>query len=285
MTAGNRLGRAAENWIAGAMLSHPGRVRAENEDSVSYCLARPGTLGQGFQLLAVVADGMGGHAAGEIASAMATRTISALCFDDKAPVSLALTRAFEAANQLIYEHGVAHPECSGMGTTCTAVALCDGYAWLAHVGDSRAYIVRDDEIFQISEDHSLVAELLREGMITAEDAANSPERNVILRALGTKPTVQPQIFSEGLPVQAGDVIVLCSDGLTDLVENATIQTTVTALPPFDACESLIDAALAAGGHDNVSVGVFAILPNPIAASNTDRPTRTIDVSALLGEQR
>jgi PPM family protein phosphatase len=265
------------------MLSHPGLVRAENEDSVLYCLPRAGSSARGFQLLAIVADGMGGHAAGEVASAMATRTLGTLCYDEQKPAAPALAGAFEAANQLIYEHSVTNPECSGMGTTCTAVVLRDGCAWLAHVGDSRAYIVRDGQIYQLSEDHSLVAELVRDGTMTREEAATSPERNVILQALGTKPAIEPQIFSDGLPVRAGDVIVLCSDGLTDLVEDATIQATVTTLPPFDACESLINAALAAGGHDNVSVGVFGVSQGPITPQNPDRPTRTIDVKALLGE--
>lgn len=275
----------ADICIAGTMLSHPGLVREQNEDSVLYCVPRPEDPNRRRGALALVADGMGGHAAGEVASAIAARTIGLLYYQQDRSVPLALAKAFGVANHLIHERSVANSEYDGMGTTCTVVVFRDERVWLAHVGDSRAYIVRNGNIRQITEDHSVVASLVRDGTMTPEDAATSPERNVILRALGTKASVEPQIFKEGLPLHLGDVIVLCSDGLTDLVDDATIAKTVSHLGPPEACQALINAALSAGGYDNVSVGVFGISSELPAQKKTERPTRTIDVKALLGEQR
>jgi PPM family protein phosphatase len=270
--------------VEGAMLSHPGLVREQNEDSVLYCLPRPDEPGGRLGALALVADGMGGHAGGEVASAIAAQTIKLLYYEEDRSAPLALARAFGAANQLILRRSRENPEWSGMGTTCTAIVLRDARVWLAHVGDSRAYIVRGGDIHQMSEDHSLVAALVRNGTLTPADAAASPERNVILQALGTKPEIEPQIWDEGLPVRPGDAIVLCSDGLTDLVDDATIAATVSRHAPFDACQALIDAALAAGGRDNISVGVFGISAAAPPPPKKERPTRTIELRAGAGEK-
>ncbi|MDE2165926.1 MAG: Stp1/IreP family PP2C-type Ser/Thr phosphatase [Alphaproteobacteria bacterium] len=276
--------RRAASYIAGAMLSHPGLVRAQNEDAVLYCVPRPEDPSARLGVLALVADGMGGHAAGEVASAIAARTIRLLYYQQDGPVPSALARAFEVANQLIYEQSAKNPDYDGMGTTCTALVMRDEHVWLAHVGDSRAYIVRNGEIHQLSNDHSLVASLVRDGTMTLAEAASSPEKNVILRALGTKVSVEPQVWNEGLRFHAGDVIVLCSDGLTDLVDDATIAATVSRRAPFEACQALVDAALSAGGRDNISVGVFGITAAAPLPAKRERPTRTTNVRALLGEQ-
>lgn len=266
------------------MLSHPGLVREQNEDSVLYCLPRSDDPGRRLGALALVADGMGGHAGGEVASAIAAQTIKLLYYEDDRPPPATLARAFGAANQLILRRSRENPEWSGMGTTCTAIVLRDDRVWLAHIGDSRAYIVRGGGIHQISEDHSLVASLVRNGTLTPEDAAASPERNVILQALGTKPEIEPQIWDEGLPVRPGDAIVLCSDGLTDLVDDDAIAAAVSGHAPFDACQALIDAALAAGGRDNVSVGVFGISAAIEPPLKKERPTRTIELRAPAREK-
>jgi len=280
----SRHEQMAETCIAGAMLSHPGLVREHNEDSVVYRVPRPDDPSSRLGAFALVADGMGGHAAGEVASSIAARITHFIYYQQDRPAPVALAEAFFAANKVIHQRSLADPECAGMGTTCTVVVVRDDCAWLGHVGDSRAYLVRNGEIHQMSEDHSLVASLVRDGAMTPEEAATSPERNVILRALGTQATVEPQIWDEGLPLRLGDVLVLCSDGLSDLIDDATIAATVSQYPPSEACQALVDAALAAGGHDNVSVGIFAITAEPPQASAEDRPTRTTDVRALLGEQ-
>ena len=241
-----------------AMLSHAGCVRAMNEDYVLYSVPEVGTPDSALGAIAIVADGMGGHAAGEVASQMAALTVHYEFYRQPRPAQAALTEGFAAANTAIHQQAQSDPQCAGMGTTCTAVVLRDGEIWLGHVGDSRAYLVRKKKIYKISEDHSLVAELVRQGSLTETEAKNFPNRNVILRALGIAPTVEPMIWHEGLPARPGDVVVLCSDGLSDVVDEDTIRDLVDSHPPFEACEALINSALAAKAPDNVSVGVFAI---------------------------
>src|SRR5262249_41749957 len=146
----------------------------------------------------------------------------------------------------------------GMGTTCTVLALRESEFYLAHIGDSRAYLLRDGELRQISEDHSVVAEMVREGKLTEAEAARSPERNIILRALGMEASLAKSVWREGAPLHEGDIFVLCSDGLSDLVDKPTIEETIAALTPPEACQRLLDLALSAGGIDNISVGVFAV---------------------------
>lgn len=260
--------------VTGGILSHAGLVRDTNEDAVSYVL--DGERGA----LAIVADGMGGHSAGDVASRMAAETVERLYFELGGPPPAVLAEAFAAANRAIHEQSVRDPSCRGMGTTCTALVLRDGAAYLAHIGDSRAYMWRDGGLKQISEDHSLVAELVRDGVLTASQAANSPQRHVILRALGPDPIAQPEIWADGLPVQAGDLFVLCSDGLTDLVGEDAIADMVSRLPPREACAALVQSALAAGGTDNVSVGVFAI--EAIAPQPDDtKPTRSVTLRGAM----
>ncbi|MFI4988619.1 MAG: protein phosphatase 2C domain-containing protein [Alphaproteobacteria bacterium] len=256
--------RTAETrlFVRGAMRSDLGRVRSNNEDSVACVIPREGDLARGRGLLALVADGMGGHAAGEVASLLAAETVLRVYFADGAAPPAALAAGFAAANRAIYERSRDDPVCAGMGTTCTAIALVGDQGFLAHVGDSRAYLLRDRALTQISHDDSLVGEMVRMGKISPEEARHRADRNVILKALGTAPSVEPAIWREGRPLRAGDVFVLCSDGLSDLVENAAIGDTIARLPPAEACEALIASALAAGGHDNVSVGVFAVSDAP-----------------------
>ncbi|MBV9250367.1 MAG: Stp1/IreP family PP2C-type Ser/Thr phosphatase [Acetobacteraceae bacterium] len=262
------------------MLSHPGLVRAVNEDAVAYRIPRQDEPGAQPGMLALVADGMGGHAAGEVASQIAAQTLHLVYYQGEKPPRAALAEGFAAANEAIYARSQTDPDCAGMGTTCTVLAVQDNRLWLGHVGDSRAYIVRDNKIHQISQDHSLVAELVRDGTLSPEEAATSPDRNVILRALGTEPAAKPDVWEEGLPLRDGDILILCSDGLSDLLDNTAVLAAVTEHAPLDACQRLIDAALEAGGDDNISVGVFAITAESAEAAPPARTTRTIDIAAL-----
>ncbi len=269
------------------MLSHPGMIRTNNEDTVAFALPTGnGAVFDGDALL-LVADGMGGHAAGEVASRIAADVLYR-CFFAAAgrPVHEVLAECFETANAEIFEAGRQNPEYAGMGTTCTAIAVRHNHAWLAHVGDSRAYIMRNDDFHQISEDHTLVAELVRRGSLTREEAATSPERNVILKAMGTTAKVAPLIWDEGMALQPDDRLLLCSDGLSDLVTDAVMRELITTRSPRDACEALVEAALGAGGHDNVSVGVFHLTDQVEADEAEDtvieRPTRRTE-DAPIGD--
>ncbi len=241
------------------MRSNVGAVRSVNEDRLAYVAPPDSDPASAQGAILVVADGMGGHAAGEVASELAVETICRVYYELSGPVPDVLGWALLDANRAIRMWAENHPECKGMGTTCTALAVCNGEIWLAHVGDSRAYLLRGGHLTQLSQDQTLVAQMVRKGELTPEEAEHSPIRNVILQALGSKEDVAPAVWSEPLPLSAGDILVLCTDGLFGVVDDATIAEHAGRLPPDQACEALINAALAAGAPDNVSVGVFRMV--------------------------
>jgi serine/threonine protein phosphatase PrpC len=244
--------------IIGAMRTDTGLVRTLNEDSVAWVTPHDDDAATKRGSLALVADGIGGHAAGEVASALAADVIRRLYYDLDGPIPQVLANAFAAANRAIIEYAQEHPECRGMGTTCTVLAFRDSHAWLAHIGDCRAYLLRDRHLSQLSQDQTLVAKLVSEGTITQAEADRSPMHNVILQALGTTSNIKPMIGTKGLPLQSGDILILCSDGVSNMVPDDKIAEVASRLPPQEACDALIEAALAAGGHDNASLGVFSV---------------------------
>ena len=264
-----------------AMMSNVGAVRTLNEDVAVYAAPKAGD-GRGRGSLALVADGMGGHAAGEVASGLAAEIIRRIYFELDGTIPAVLASAFAAANSEIINWAAEHPECAGMGTTCTALALCDGQAWLGHIGDSRAYLLRGTTFTQLSTDQTLVAELVREGKLTPAQAATSPVSNVILQALGMGPEIAPVIWNEPLSLQPGDIVVLCTDGLSGLVADETIADLAGRLPPYDACLALIDTAIAAGGHDNVSVGVLRAVTEGERSEDAGDTTRQMRLPDLAG---
>jgi protein phosphatase len=233
--------------VAGAGLTDRGRLRPHNEDSL---------LVEAERGLFAVADGMGGHAAGEVASHLAIEAVrSALSGDPPAERDMParLRDAIEEANRRIAEQIEQQPECRGMGTTLV-VAVSDGpRCWIAHIGDSRAYLVRGDQITQLTADHSFVNELVRLGMLSREQAARDPRRNVVTRALGSGAMVVPEIHE--YRVEAGDLMLLCSDGLNTMLADerilAVVQESGRSLE--EVCAGLVAAANAAGGEDNISV--------------------------------
>jgi PPM family protein phosphatase len=273
--------------VDAAMRTHVGLIRSVNEDFVSYVTAPEGDGVAPRGSLALVADGMGGHAHGEVASALAGEVVRRVYYELEGAVPDVLAAAFTAAHQAILEWSEQNPECAGMGTTCTVLALRDDKAWLAHIGDSRAYLFREGTLTQLSDDQTLVAQMLRDGLLTAEEAENSPIKNVILQALGAAIDIVPVIWSQALTLVDGDVLILCTDGLCGMVEDAVIADIAGRLPPYDACDALIEAALAAGGHDNVSVGVFRVLSNgKVAASRqTTRQLPAFDSSKEADDER
>ncbi len=244
--------------LVGAMLSDVGRVRSLNEDAVAFVVPASGRTTRDSDALLLVADGVGGLSAGEIASAMAVEVVRQVFFALKGAPPKRLRAAFLAANEAILDYGKQNPQDSGLGTTCTAIAVQGDKAWLAHVGDSRAYLLRAGELKQLSEDQSLVAKMVRDGVMTIEEAKTSVHNNIILQALGSKAEVEPEIWSEPLMLAPDDRIILCTDGLHGLLADETIASIAGSLPPSAACEALVQRALDAGGHDNVSVGVFRV---------------------------
>jgi protein phosphatase len=212
--------------------------------------------------LLVVADGMGGAAAGELASEMATDTIYSHLVrtwnqeDEATPQRFAyrLKEAVEVANASIHAHAKAHPEVKGMGTTTTAAGVLNDHLYLTQVGDSRAYLVRGGQAHQITKDQSLMQRLVEAGELTEEEAAQSERRNIILQALGPDPKVKVDLTHQ--EVRQGDVLVLCSDGLSGQVKKEEIAEIVTAASDLSAaCEQLIALANERGGPDNITVVV------------------------------
>ena len=206
----------------------------------------------------VVADGMGGHRGGEIASRIAVRTILAFyTADSSGDRSQALARAFYEANQTIIQEAVSDSTLFGMGTTCTALAIQAGRAYLAHVGDSRCYMLRKGKIRQVTSDHSIVGEMVRSGIISDEDARTHPKRNVITRSLGAQPEVSTET-PESIELQKGDTFLLCSDGLTTYLSDIDLSVVLATHAPEDACKKLVKMANEQGGRDNITVQVVTV---------------------------
>ena len=224
--------------------THVGHVRSGNEDA--FLLAPP---------LFAVADGLGGHQAGEVASSIAIDTL--LEAAPRQADAKALGRAVRRANAAVIDAARTGKGRSGMGTTVTAAMLDGTRVALAHVGDSRAYLLHLGQLQQLTQDHSMVADLVREGRLTPDEARVHPNRSVITRALGSDPDMMADTFE--VDAASGDRLLLATDGLTGLVPDAEIERILGAAPtPRDAVDTLIDAALDAGGHDNVTVVVTDI---------------------------
>jgi PPM family protein phosphatase len=273
-------GNSHELEIAGSMITDKGCVRLSNEDAVAYVIPGRDHPNAARGSLLIVADGMGGHAAGEVASGLAVEVVRRSYYARAEPIPESLMIAFEAAHRAILEHAGKFPECRGMGTTCTALVVRDGQLWLAHAGDSRAYLLRKGTLKQLSADQSLHAQMIREGLMSEEEAEMAGGRNVILQALGINPEIEPAVWEKGKPLKAGDILVLCSDGLWNMVDDAAIAEMAGSRAPEEACKDLVAAALAAGGYDNVSVGVFAVRPTGSAeASPPQIETRRIATMA------
>jgi PPM family protein phosphatase len=225
-----------------------GRVRDGNEDAY---------LVDDAMGLVAVADGMGGHRAGEVASATALEALRAAITGGRP-----LRESMEAANEAVFNKSLTDTSLRGMGTTLTAATqVTGGTVLVGHVGDSRAYLLHDGELHQVTVDHSLVEELVREGRLTADEAAVHPQRSIITRALGVDESVEVDVYA--VELVPGDRLLLCSDGLTGMVQAETIAATLRREDdPTRAAAQLIDAANSAGGEDNITVVVVAVSDDP-----------------------
>jgi protein phosphatase len=245
-----------------------GRLRQRNEDA--YLVK---------DSLFVVADGMGGHRGGDVASRLAVDSIES---GTSAEVTLEeLVAEIQKANRAVLERGESDRDLRGMGTTITAVITEDAKAHVAHVGDSRAYLLRDGSLQQLTEDHTLVQRMVREGRLTQDEAAHHPQRSVLTRALGVDEDIPVDELS--LDIHAGDRVLLCSDGLSSMVDRDRIQKVLEReRDPQTACDKLIDAANRAGGDDNITVILLDFeedggdsgttkAPAPEGASSEERP--------------
>lgn len=224
-----------------------GKVRPVNEDA--FFVSPPDESGS---LLAVVADGMGGHNAGEIASSEAINVIKDVVLDNEHNAKEMLTQAINSANSTVYNMSLDKQALFGMGTTITACVIEKDKVTAAQVGDSRLYLIRDGMIIQITKDHSLVEMLIENGSITKEDAKHHPQKNVITRAIGTDKEVSADIYE--FSICEGDIILLCSDGLVNMVEDEKILSVITRTKSFEeTADKLVCEAENAGGSDNITV--------------------------------
>lgn len=223
-----------------------GRVREGNEDS--YYVEAP---------LFVVADGMGGHLAGDVASATAVEIIQSKRSEANAEDPESLASIVREANSAIWSRATDDPALRGMGTTCTLLLLEGPTGHIAHVGDSRAYLFRNGELSQVSEDHTLVGRMVREGKLQADEAERHPQRSIITRALGVDEEVEVDLLS--IEVTDGDRILLCSDGLSSMIRSDQIKEVLAAEEDAQTtADSLVDAANEAGGEDNITVVIIDI---------------------------
>jgi PPM family protein phosphatase len=236
-----------------------GCQRENNEDSFGYWEPEEDEQFTKKGRLAVVADGMGGYEGGQEASRIAVDTVvsfySGFTGDDPQQVLLS---AVAAAHEQIREHGFAHPQLQGMGTTCTAIVLVGNSLYFAHVGDSRLYLVRDGKITQLTRDHSYVSRLVESGVISKEEAESHPQRNILTAALGT--ANDPVMDSPGRPeaLRSGDALILCTDGLWGQVHDAEILSAIKGGNPEKAGADLIQLARGRGGPDNITVEILCV---------------------------
>lgn len=235
--------------------SDVGQVRSENQDAFGRFTWAEGRTDE--EHLFVVADGMGGHERGEEASQTAVQVLHDIFFDGRDwSVGERLRRAFEAANARVYEQAHSGATVQKMGTTCTALALIDGHAYMAHVGDSRAYRINESGITQLTHDHTLVEELRRRGVLTEDEARQHPRRHALTRALGIEPALEVDVL-EAMPLQRPERFLLCSDGLAPVTQDEIHEVVMTNTPQ-EACERLVAMANERGGPDNVTVVLVTI---------------------------
>jgi PPM family protein phosphatase len=250
--------------------THPGRKRRHNEDS--YVVEPP---------MFAVADGMGGAKAGEVASGLAAAALREAGTDGRSGEER-VTQLIQEANRRVFRRANEDRDASGMGTTMTVALVEDGRVVFGHVGDSRAYLIRDGSIEQLTDDHSLVAELVRSGRLTPEEAEAHPQRSVITRAVGTEPDVDVDTFT--IEPEERDLFLICSDGLTDMVDDGTIIEAIERHRDDldEAAKALVGAANRVGGEDNITVLLVEVGAEAEVADTQRAEAVEVDEDTLSG---
>jgi len=245
------FGRNGHLQLSVGALTHPGRVRRINQDWLGHYIPSDTATRAAKGSLFVVADGMGGRPAGHVASRLAVQTLlQAYYRDSSRDIAHSLVRAVRQANAQLYTYGAYYPAYRGMATTIVAAVVRGHELVVAHVGDSRAYLVRGGNIWPLTRDHSWIAQMVSLGILTPAEAARHPYRRVILRSLGPRPDVRVDV--RRLSLKAGDALILCSDGLSDLVAAGEIGWATRAWGPQQAVQALVAWANRRGGTDNIA---------------------------------
>lgn len=243
--------------LRAALRSDVGLVRSENQDFGTYTTSEEEQASAPGGRLLIVADGMGGHRGGATASRLAAETVKARYLGaENADIPTVLRESLTQANARIFAEAQSNPELRGMGTTTSVLAVRNGLGWLAHVGDSRIYMVRDGLIKQLTEDHSLVATMVREGLLTSQEAETHPRRNVLQRSMGVAEDVEIDVRGP-IPLREGDIFILCSDGLHGVVKEEEMKE-VAGQPIEAAADEFVKRALERGAPDNVTVIVARV---------------------------
>ena len=275
-----------------AAVSHPGMSGKNNEDRYSVSAYQIGSAHPVPSLLAIVADGIGGHRAGEIAAEIAIEKISEAiaAANGQQPINT-LANALIQTSQAIFEQAEGNPDQQGMGSTCACAWIIDDRLYIANVGDSRVYLLRDHTTRQLTIDHTWIQEAIDHGVITPEEDHQHPNAHVIRRYLGSRQAVVPDMrlrlrpgegdeqarSNQGMRLQPGDQIVLCSDGLTDLVETSEITTVLQHYPQNEGLQKLVEMANQRGGHDNITIVALQVpqrKPTETAPNSAWRRTAT-----------
>lgn len=243
--------------VALANLTDTGCVREKNEDYYGYWEPENDETYFRKGRLAIVADGMGGHYGGEEASRLAVDTVREVYQQSDDDPQHALIGGLQAANQRIRRYAQEH-DMEGMGTTCIAVSLTRDYLHYAHVGDSRLYLIRDGGITRMTRDHCYVTSLVEAGLVSAADAETHPDRHVLTGALGADDPLEIECPETPVALLRGDVLILCTDGLWNLVSDQELVKVVTRYPPTEACKSLVQMAKQRGAPDNVTLQILKV---------------------------
>ena len=245
--------------IEAASLTDVGLQRTNNEDSHLYWEPDSDEDFRRKGRLAVIADGMGGYEGGQEASRLAVETVRSV-YDNafNGDPQATLSAAFEAAHQIIQRFAQDHPQFYGMGTTCTALSIVGRQLHFAHVGDSRLYLIRAETISRLTRDHSYVGRLVESGIVRSEDAESHPQRHILTAALGSGRDIVPHIPDLPVPLEEGDILLLCTDGLWGLVGDPDLARVAHSNPPAEACQKLVTMALERGGPDNITALVLRI---------------------------
>lgn len=284
--------------LPAAALTHPGMSGKENEDRYGVFAFRLSETKPVPATLAVVSDGIGGHQAGEVAAELAIATIqkTVQASDGNDPLA-ALHQAVTQASQAIHAQAESNPRQQGMGATCACCLVIDDRLYTTNIGDSRIYLIRDGQIHQLSTDHTWVQEAIEYGLITPEEGRSHPNAHVIRRYLGSAQPPEPDFRlrlsagespeqarrNQGMALRPGDRLLLCSDGLTDLVNDEEILSALSSQEPQAALKQLVDLANQRGGHDNITL-VTLLFPGrpPRSQARTLAPTRWKLQAFLLG---
>ncbi len=265
--------------IKAVVVSDLGNIRTNNEDmGLVYKIADENIIREKGYML-IVADGMGGHNAGEVASKMAAEIISREYFKlNGGSVEKNLAKVFTLANKNIFEKASSQSAFKGMGTTCTVLVVLNQDIYYGQVGDSRAYLQKGDTIVQITEDHTYVQELVKSGDITTEEAAVHPKRNILTNAMGTKPDLRVDTGKCPLTFEKNDRLLLCSDGLYDYLNDTELKEILFKNEIKQAADIMVQQAKARGGHDNITVVLAE--KNTNIAENDLKLTRDVDLPKM-----